>query len=223
MCSPPRRKPAMGRADPLDRWSRRVLDALGDRFRRPRLLPLRRAALLAVSALGDARGRLACLAAGADDPCRARALGIVSRRARFRASGRRAARRRAREPLRELRGAALPDRLSRRRVFPPRATIRRSAPPISERRRAGIACRSAARRGGPVRSGRPRTGRPGTRPLPHVGVPRLALAQSITAACSSCCCCAPPAAAAAALGRRISTSSGKAASETKVMIRKSLE
>ena len=93
--SPLRRRLQDGGADPLDRWSRRVVDGAGGRARRARALSVRRSAALAVPALGEARRADACLAARPADPSGRRPVARLSRRARLRRARSRSRRSRA--------------------------------------------------------------------------------------------------------------------------------
>ena len=92
---------------------------LGDRGapRRQAAVSIRGAAVLAVSGLGAAGRAGVSLAARAVDPSPLRPVAFLSRRARLRRSLAIAASRGRRQPMRDLRGQALPKRLSGRGVL----------------------------------------------------------------------------------------------------------
>ena len=140
-----------GGADPLDRWSARVIGGLAASARRRRaVFPFGGPPWRAVHRLGAAerrglgRRRSACWstpASGSSSPTAARWPSATRLDA---ALGRRA-------PLRRLR-RALPDRLPGRRARRARATTSRPATASSTPRRAGTASTAAARCAAPARS-----------------------------------------------------------------------
>ena len=110
---------------PLDRWSRRVIDASGGGLERASVLSVRRPARLAVSALGAAGRRRSCFADRAAHSCRVRAVAFLSRRARLCLRHRAAGAAETAEPVRNLRRAAVPDDVPSRRVSARRLRRRR--------------------------------------------------------------------------------------------------
>ena len=89
-----------GLDDPLDRWSRRVIEASGARTRRQGVVSLWRSAFLAVPAMGAARRTGASLADRTSDPSALRALAFLSRRARLPRSVRHSRAQRRRKSMR---------------------------------------------------------------------------------------------------------------------------
>ena len=107
---------AMLDPDPLDAWNSAGGLAPGRGRGRRAAFPLRRAALLALPTLGDARRAGCAFAARHPDPSRVRALARLSRSAPLRRGDRATGARGCPQPLRKLPGPALPDRLSGRRL-----------------------------------------------------------------------------------------------------------
>ena len=104
-----------GERNPLDRWTKRVIDPIAEKFGARAIYPFG-AGRAALPALGGPRGDCLSVAARHSDPPRIRALARLSRRAAFlRAAGFAAALGSA-EPLRDVRGQAMPVGLSGRRI-----------------------------------------------------------------------------------------------------------
>ncbi len=122
-----------GLDDPLDRWSRRVIEALARELGGESVVPLWRPAFLAVPAMGAARRTRTSLADRNSDPSALWALAFLSRRARLPRSVRHSRAHGRPESMRILLRTLVLENVSRRRVLRRRLRRRRLRGPPPKR------------------------------------------------------------------------------------------